>query len=98
MDGVTPAPGNRHAPSSFLRVVTCARAVSPAKLAALSGPDVPPTREEVRRIIARMQKKDIYGIFREPVTDEMVRRPLPFFTGCKRRTLQPLPAHALRGP
>ena len=58
-----------------------APAVSPAKLAALSGPDVPPAREEVRRIIARMQKKDIYGIFREPVTAEMVRRPLPYMCG-----------------
>ena len=52
------------------RAGTCA--VSPAKLAALSGPDVPPAREEVKRIIQRLQKKDIYGIFREPVTDEMV--------------------------
>lgn len=34
---------------------------------------MPPTREEVKRIIQRMQKKDIYGIFREPVTDDMVR-------------------------
>ena len=57
-------------------------AVSPAKLAALSGPDVPPTREEVKRIIQRMQKKDIYGIFREPVTDEMVR--CPYSSACSR--------------
>ena len=63
-------------PAASLTRVSGAPAVSPAKLAALNGPDVPPTREEVKRIIARMQKKDIYGIFREPVTDDMVRAAL----------------------
>lgn len=36
-------------------------------------PDVLPVPSEVQRVIQRMQKKDLYGIFREPVTDEVVR-------------------------
>ena len=41
-----------------------------------------PTPAEVTRVIQRMQKKDLYGIFREPVTDEMVRTTCMLLQAC----------------
>lgn len=39
---------------------------------AQQGPEVQPTLDTVARLLDKLQKKDTYHIFREPVTDEVV--------------------------
>lgn len=38
---------------------------------------VAPTKVDVERVLERVQKKDVQEIFKEPVTDEMVRADIP---------------------
>ncbi len=36
-------------------------------------PDGPAKKSDIQRVIEHVQKKDPYGIFKNPVTEEMVR-------------------------
>jgi len=40
-------------------------------------PAAPPRRADLLRVVDRVQKKDALNIFRDPVTDEVVRGPPP---------------------
>ena len=46
--------------------------------AATSKPDLQPQPGDVERVLNRIQKKDLINIFRDPVTDAVVRCPRAF--------------------
>ena len=40
------------------------------------GPEIPPGPPDIQRVMDKVQKRDLFHIFKEPVTDAMVRVPL----------------------
>ena len=37
------------------------------------GPEIPPAPPDIQRVMDKVQKRDLFHIFKEPVTDTMVR-------------------------
>lgn len=65
---------------------------------AQQGPEVQPTLDTVARLLDKLQKKDTYHIFREPVTDEVVGHrssPLPGTVMLRKPACQSLGASVL---
>ena len=58
-----------------LAVLIADAAVLPvlAQAAPVPRGDGPPTQAELDRLVAKLQSRDKWGIFKEPVTEEMVR-------------------------
>lgn len=61
-----------------LGAATTAPGGGPAPAGRPGPPAAPPKRGDLLRIIDRVQKKDTMNIFREPVTDDVVRRLRPW--------------------
>lgn len=39
------------------------------------GPEIPPQPTDIERVMDKVQKRDVFQIFKEPVTDAVVGRP-----------------------
>jgi hypothetical protein len=56
----------------LLRQAVSSHAEPEAVSAPPPGPEIPPTPADIERVMAKVQKRDVFHIFKEPVTDAMV--------------------------